>query len=48
MDMLILHDVHLQKKPGTREELLAVSGFGPAKAAKYGEEILQLLGESKS
>lgn len=33
----------LQKMPATKEELLMVSGFGPAKAEKYGEDILNIL-----
>ncbi len=37
----------LQKMPGTKEELLTVSGFGPAKAEKYGKEILNILGKVK-
>ena len=29
--------------PTTKEELLAVNGFGPAKWKEYGEEILELI-----
>ena len=33
--------------PSTKEELLAVSGFGPAKWKQYGEEILELIAKHK-
>ena len=43
---LILHDKTLralaQARPGTPNQLLAVSGFGPAKVEKFGEVILEL------
>jgi superfamily II DNA helicase RecQ len=29
--------------PTDRDELLAVHGFGPAKAERYGEDVLALL-----
>ena len=43
---VILHDKTLravaQARPGTPNQLLAVSGFGPAKVEKFGEAILGL------
>ena len=33
--------------PSTKEELLAVNGFGPAKWKQYGEEILELIAKHK-
>ena len=33
--------------PSTKEELLAVNGFGPAKWKQYGEEILALIAKQK-
>jgi ATP-dependent DNA helicase RecQ len=43
---LILHDKTLralaQARPGTPNQLLAVSGFGPAKVEKFGNAILEL------
>lgn len=33
----------VQVMPATMEELLCVKGFGPAKAEKYGAEILQVV-----
>lgn len=36
----------LQKMPATKDELLTVSGFGSAKAEKYGEDILKILGSA--
>lgn len=33
--------------PSTKEELLAVNGFGPAKWKQYGEEILSLIAKHK-
>jgi hypothetical protein len=33
--------------PSTKEELLAVSGFGPAKWKQYGQEILDLIAKHK-
>lgn len=33
--------------PSTREELLAVNGFGPAKWKQYGEEILELIAKHR-
>lgn len=35
------------KCPTTKEELLAVSGFGPVKWKQYGEEILELIAKHK-
>lgn len=35
----------LNKSPKTKEEMLNVSGFGPAKVEKYGEAILKILNE---
>ena len=34
--------------PTTKEELLAVTGFGPAKWKQYGEEILKLIEENRT
>ena len=31
------------KMPGTKEELMSVAGFGGAKAAKYGSDILKII-----
>lgn len=31
------------QRPGTIDELLAIQGFGPMKAKKYGQEILQII-----
>lgn len=31
------------KHPRTKEELLAIYGFGPKKVEKYGDEILRIL-----
>ena len=43
---LILHDKTLralaQARPGTPNQLLAVSGFGPAKVEKFGKAVLEL------
>ena len=33
----------INKNPGSKEELCQVSGFGPVKAEKYGDEILAIL-----
>jgi len=33
--------------PSTKEELLAVNGFGPAKWKQYGEQILELISKHK-
>ncbi|MCM1104874.1 MAG: NERD domain-containing protein [Clostridium sp.] len=35
--------VLINKKPKNAEELLNISGFGPAKVEKYGEDILKIL-----
>ncbi|MDD6202099.1 MAG: NERD domain-containing protein [Lachnospiraceae bacterium] len=47
----IFNDAQLQdlikKEPGNEEELLKVSGFGPVKVKKYGEEILRIMKENK-
>jgi len=32
-------------RPTTADELLAVSGIGPAKLARFGDELLALLAE---
>lgn len=37
----------IEKNPKDKEELCQVSGFGPVKAEKYGEEILRILGKGK-
>lgn len=34
--------------PSTKEELLAVNGFGPAKWKQYGQEILELIAKHKN
>lgn len=34
----------IDKNPKTKEELLTVNGFGPAKTEKYGDAILEILG----
>ena len=34
--------------PSTKEELLAVNGFGPAKWKQYGEQILEIIAKYKS
>lgn len=34
--------------PTTKEELLAINGFGPAKWKQYGEEILKLISENRN
>ena len=34
--------------PSTKEELLAVNGFGPAKWKQYGEQILEIVAKHKS
>lgn len=43
----IFNDVQLldllQKNPKTKDELLKVAGFGPVKAEKYGEDVLEIL-----
>ena len=31
-------------QPRTRRDLLTISGIGPAKADRYGQDILELLG----
>ncbi|MEG2290855.1 MAG: NERD domain-containing protein [Clostridium sp.] len=36
-------DEIIQVKPRTKEELLKVRGFGPAKVEKYGDEILRII-----
>ncbi|MBQ6814757.1 MAG: NERD domain-containing protein [Lachnospiraceae bacterium] len=33
----------IEKRPRTKEELLSVSGFGPVKVEKYGEQLIKLL-----
>ena len=44
---VILHDATLaalaSRRPQTTEELLAVPGLGPVKAARYGATLLSLL-----
>ena len=37
----------IKKSPQTKEELCQVAGFGPVKADKYGEQILNILRENK-
>lgn len=36
----------LLKMPKTKEELLAVNGFGKVKVEKYGQEILEILAQN--
>ena len=36
----------IQKNPKTKEELQQVSGFGPVKAEKYGDAILEILNQN--
>ena len=36
----------IEKNPRSKEELCQVAGFGKVKADKYGEEILEILGET--
>ncbi|HEX6738955.1 MAG TPA: HRDC domain-containing protein, partial [Vicinamibacteria bacterium] len=47
---IIAHDRMLQelvaRRPASREELLAVKGFGPAKVETYGDDLLALLGDN--
>jgi ATP-dependent DNA helicase RecQ len=44
---MIAHDSALQelarRKPATPQKLLATKGFGPAKAEKYGTDILEII-----
>jgi DNA helicase-2/ATP-dependent DNA helicase PcrA len=46
---MVLHDVTLEAlaalRPGTVEQLLAVPGLGPVKAARYGPSLLSLVAE---
>jgi DNA helicase-2/ATP-dependent DNA helicase PcrA len=46
---VLLHDVTLEAlvslRPGTMEELLAVPGMGPVKAARYGLVLLDIVGD---
>ena len=43
----IFHDQHLisisNLKPKTKNDLLNISGVGPSKLDKYGEEVLQIV-----
>lgn len=41
-----MHDL-LEKMPGSREELLKVSGFGPAKIEKYGDDLLKIISDHR-
>lgn len=36
----------IRKNPKTKEELQQVSGFGPVKAEKYGDAILEILSQN--
>ena len=44
---VVLHDATLQelaaRKPGSEAELAGVKGLGPAKLARYGVELLDVL-----
>ncbi|HET9075516.1 MAG TPA: ATP-dependent DNA helicase UvrD2 [Acidimicrobiales bacterium] len=46
---VLLHDATVdalaRRRPATMDELLAVPGFGPVKAQRYGAPILDILGE---
>ena len=46
---MLLHDVTVEAlacmRPATMDDLLAVPGFGPVKAARYGPVLLDILGE---
>ena len=46
---MLLHDATVEAlaclRPSTMEGLLAIPGFGPVKAARYGPVLLDFLGE---
>jgi ATP-dependent DNA helicase RecQ len=46
---VVLHDAMLRDlaatRPTTRHELAAVKGFGPARIERYGDEVLELVGD---
>ena len=41
-------DALAEQMPGDAESLLAISGIGPDKAGRYGEEILEILEQHRA